>query len=351
MRSLCLLAAGWAVCGGVWAQSSVTLYGSADAFLGNVRVGSSSRTTMLDGGNAASRIGFRGVEDLGGGMKAGFVLESGLFLQNGQGTIPGPGMNWARQSFLYVDGPWGKLEMGRMYTPMFFTLLKSDPFNMNAVFSPLNSVAMTDAQLGLRAFAARASNQFRYNLPSSLPISGSVAYGPGDTTEKTVKRSAFMGGNLGWTSGGLTLGYAFQQQNDGAEAPITTRLAKSRTHLLSATYQTSKFKVSGNVARNASNLDGVPAAKLFSLGASYSFTPASTVMAEVLHRRVDHSARKQNVLALGYDHNLSKRTALYGRVMWVSNKANASANLGGATVPANSGNNIRIVGLGIRHHF
>ena len=351
MQKKWLAAACVVACGGAWAQSSVTLYGTADAMAGNVRVGGKSTTSMLDGGNAASRIGFRGTEDLGGGQKVGFVLESGLLMQNGQGTIPGPGMNWARQSFLHVSGPWGMVEMGRMYTPMFFTLLKADPFNMNAIFSPINAVAMTDAQPGLRAFGHRANNQFRYSLPTGLPVTASIAYGPGDTTDKTVKRSAFMGGNVGWTSGGLFLGYAFQRQNDGAEAPITSKLGKSTYQTLSAAYQWSSFKLTGNYMRNSSNLDSVPTAQLFSLGASYSFSPTSTLLAEVLHRRVDDSARKQNVLTLGYDHNLSKRTALYGRFMLVSNKANASASFGGAVVPANSGNNIRIVGLGIRHHF
>jgi predicted porin len=347
LAAACLMAIG----GGAHAQSSVTLYGTADAFLSNVRVGSTSATRMADGGHTASKIGFRGVEDLGGGNKVGFVLESGLLLQNGQGTIPGPGMNWGRQSFLYVDGPWGKLEMGRMYTPMFFTLYKGEPFGMNAVFSPLNSVAMTDAQPGLRPFGARANNQFRYSLPASWAVSGSIAYGPGDTTDKTVKRSSFMGGNLGWTNGGFFLGYAFQRQNEGAEAPIVSKLGKSTYQTLSGGYQWTNLKVAVNYIHKSSNLDSVPDGQLLGVSASWAITPASTVMAEVLHRKVDDSSRSQNVLALGYDYNLSKRTALYGRLLYVANKGNASAGLGGAAVPANSGDDVRIMGVGIRHNF
>ncbi|WP_157667521.1 porin [Comamonas serinivorans] len=345
------LAVSGMACGAAWAQSSVTLYGVVDAYVGNVRVGDKSVTAMGDGGNAASRIGFRGTEDLGGGNKVGFVLESGLFVQNGQGTIPGPGMAWTRQSYLSAEGHWGKLEMGRMYTPMFFTLFRTDPFGMNAVFSPLNAVSGTDAQPGLRAFAARSSNMFRYHLPASWPVAASLAYAPGDTTSNTVKRSAFMGGNVGWTQGGLFLGYAFQRFNEGAEAAITGPLGRSTYQTLSAAYQWTQLRVSGNYIRKTSNLDGVPTGQLFSLSASYAYSPTLTVMAEAVRRKVNGSARSQNVLALGFDHNLSKRTALYGRLLYLSNAANASATLGGAVVTPNSGDNVRLVGLGIRHMF
>lgn len=329
-----------------WAQSSVTLYGVVDAFASNVKSGGQGRTAMADGGDMASRIGFRGTEDLGGGHKVSFVLEQGLSVQSGQSTG-----GFTRQSFLSMSGPWGALAMGRMYTPLFNSLFAHDPFSMNAVYTPLNLIYATDAQTGLRAFAARADNLFRYSLPAGMPISGSLAYAPGTTTTDTVRRSAFMGGNLGWKAGGFSVAYGFQRYREGAERTLVEPLARSTYHALSASYTWSKAKLTGHYIRNSSSLAGVGTAQLFALEASYTPTPVSTVLAGVTHRKVGDSARSQNLLTLGYNHNLSKRTVLYGRFQYLDNRSNASATVGGAPMVANSGHNVRMVGVGIRHSF
>lgn len=351
MKKSSLVAACALVCGTAFGQSDVTVYGTVDAALQNVRSGPHSTTKMVDGANAASRVGFRGHEDLGGGMRAGFVLEMGVDAPSGQGTLPGPVAAFSRQSYVHLSGDWGRLEMGRMYTPMFFMLSKSDPFGMNAVYSPLNSAAMTDAQPGLRAYAARSSNMLRYLTPSTRPVVASLAYAHGPSTASTVRRSQLLGGSLGWTQGSLFLGYALHRVREGAEQVPTAALGISTHHVVSAAYQWSNFKLSGNYIRNSGSLDGTPSAQLFTLGGAYNLTPFATVMAQVVHRKVQGSARGQDVIGVGSDYALSKRTMLYGRYLYLANRSNASATLGGVPVVANSGHDVRSLAFGVRHSF
>jgi predicted porin len=317
----------------------------------NAKSGSKSVTSMGDGGEAASRIGFRGTEDLGGGNKVGFVLESGLLLKNGQGTTPGPGMAWTRQSFLNVSGGWGSLEMGRMYTPMFLSIHGNDPFGLNSVFSPLNVLYSLDAQSGGSSFAPRTNNMFRYNLPAGSALRGSIAWAPGDTTANTTKRSDFWGGNLIWRKDGLYLAYGFQRFRPGSEQPIVTSLGRTTYHALSAGYAWSGFRLTANYAYIDHSADGVPSSQVLALGGSYSITPASTLLAEAVHRKVGGSSRGQDVLTLGYDYGLSKRSVLYGRFLYLRNRGDASVSIGGSSVLPNSGDNARVIAVGFRHNF
>jgi predicted porin len=100
------------------AGSSVTIYGLADLgveHLTNVGAGGSSLTRMPGlTGSLPSRLGFRGSEDLGGGLKAVFTLEMGLALDTG--TLNQGGRGFGRQAFVGLAGPWGAVTLGRNYS-------------------------------------------------------------------------------------------------------------------------------------------------------------------------------------------------------------------------------------------
>ena len=113
-----------ALSGAAMAQSSVTLYGVADAGLGKIKsagndasnkVQFTSASTM---NNGDSRLGVRGVEDLGAGLKIGFNFETGLDLDDGATTTQ---TFWARQANLSVGGNWGTVKLGRQFTPSYLT--------------------------------------------------------------------------------------------------------------------------------------------------------------------------------------------------------------------------------------
>ena len=110
------------------AQSSVTLYGVADAGVGKIEAGApagndaSDKTEFISGSlmnNGNSRIGVRGVEDLGGGLKAGFNFESGLDLDQGD-TLGSGGGFWGRAANLWLGGGWGTVKLGRTLNPSFY---------------------------------------------------------------------------------------------------------------------------------------------------------------------------------------------------------------------------------------
>ncbi|RCW68763.1 porin [Pseudorhodoferax soli] len=337
--------------GGACAQSSVTLYGTADLYLSRDSSGGHTTTGLKDGGHTASRIGFRGTEDLGGGLEAHFLLEAGYNPETGAGTLPGPSLAFSRQAFVGLSGAWGQLDAGRMYTPMFYTLFKADPYGVNAVFSPLNLVSATDAQPGITAFAARASGMLRYRTPVASPFVADIAYAPGKAATSSRRSGEFKGAAFGWQRKPWYVGYAFQRVRSGSAAAPVAVPAVTTYHALSASYQFTDLALYAHGMRTTARLPGVPDAVLFALGASYPVTPVSTLIVEAIRRKVDGSARAQVAWTLGYDHHLSKRTALYARWLGLDNRSGASATLAGVPVVADSGDGVRVLAAGIRHTF
>lgn len=181
---IALAALGFA--GGVMAQSSVTLYGIADAGIGKVQHGhiavntvtgkisaktGANKVKMISGGdmnNLNSRVGFKGVEDLGQGLKVGFQFETGIDLNDGDTLTSGAGY-WGRQANLWIGGDWGTFKMGRALTPS---------FNAAAVweltgFANYSIVANT---YGFGADSSRNNSQFMYSTPDFMGFQADVAY-------------------------------------------------------------------------------------------------------------------------------------------------------------------------------
>src|SRR5687768_10697028 len=200
-KSLIALAV-MAAAGAASAQSSVTLFGIVDATLAWGRGTVADRFQLTNSGYNSSRLGFRGTEDLGGGMSASFWLEAGVNNDNGTGaatnlnnqvsgggatgtcTVAGAtpavvgvpvtctsavamngtqGLTFNRRSTVSLAGGWGELRLGRDYTPQFWNLTVFDPFGTNGVGTTqtLNSIITG-------VTAVRASNTIGYFLPGNL---------------------------------------------------------------------------------------------------------------------------------------------------------------------------------------
>lgn len=346
--SAVLALAAWS---GAWAQSSVTIYGTADLHLSRDSSGGTTTTGLKDGGHTASRIGFRGTEDLGGGLDAHFLLEAGYTPESGAGTLPGPTLAFSRQAFVGLGGAWGQVDAGRMYTPMFYTLFRADPYGLNAVFSPLNLVAATDAQPGISPFAARASGMLRYRTPAASPFVADIAYSPSKAATASGRSGEFKGATFGWQRKPWYVAYGFQRVRSGTAAAPVAAPAVTTYHALSASYQFAALKLHAHAVRTTARGAAAPDAQLLALGASYPVTPVSTLILEAARRKVDGSGRSQLAWTLGYDHYLSKRTALYARWLGLNNRGGASASLAGVPVVADSGNGVRVLAAGIRHNF
>ena len=145
-KSLVALAA-LAATTGAFAQSTVTLFGVLDAAYTYGRSDTNSMTSMTTSSNLSSRLGFRGEEDLGGGMKAGFHLEAGVANDSGAGSATNTnnqtvtaltsagtqGLTFNRRSTVSLMGSAGELRVGRDYTPHFWNQTVYDPFGTNGV--------------------------------------------------------------------------------------------------------------------------------------------------------------------------------------------------------------------------
>lgn len=305
---------------------------------------------MRDGGHGASRLGFRGSEDLGGGLRANFVLEAGINGPTGQGTLPGPGLAFTRQSAVGLSGSWGRVDAGRMYTPVFYQLVRADVFDVNGVFSQLNLIGQKDGQSGTSAFAFRTNRIIRYRSPEAENLVLDMAYAFGEASESSGGSGKSLGGSIGWNQGPVYVGYSFQKYHTATGQAPTSTPSVSKFQVFSGSFRvTDTVRLSGNYIHTSSKYP-TPSANLINFGASWN-VGLSRFLASAIQRKVDASARSQVGWTLGYDYMLSKRTLLYARVLHLNNRHGASATIAGIEVSPNSGDNVSLSGIGIRHNF
>jgi predicted porin len=356
-----------AAAGTASAQSSVTMFGIVDAVIQRINnSGGASVTRMTQGAYNSSRFGVRGVEDLGGGMSASFWLEAGLNNDDGTGAAsnannqvvpatasavrPGTqGLVFNRRSTVSLAGGWGEVRLGRDYTPQFWNLTVFDPYGTVGVGTNqlLNS-------LGALPTAVRASNSIGYFLPANLGgFYGQVQYYLGENASNTANKDdgTGYGFRLGWANGPFDVAVAAghtkyvtgnaDQRNIAGQwnagfAKIMAQYAWDNTTF--STFSTGRTKGKGWLL-----------GALVPVGAGevrFSYAQYTVDLAAPLG---DPRARK---LALGYVHNLSKRTALYVTAARVNNSNGSNFSVFPGVV-GNPSVNAHSTGydLGIRHSF
>lgn len=342
----------WAASACAWGQTessaaALSLNVVLDAYLARVQAGPMSGTALAEGGHNASLIALRGAEPLGGGLSSRFQLEAGLSPTSGAGAAPGGGLQFNRVASLGLTGPWGQIDMGRQYTPMFLAVFGHDPFGLNAVFSPLHLMGSLDAQAGQQAFAARGNGLLRYRSPSvtGQPWALDLAWASGAGASLGTG-SGLRGAALSWQPGPVSLSYARQQAAN--PAPLG---GHSQHQALSASWRQPGRSLHAHLMHLGNSQPGQASARLLALGLQQGLGPHSTALIEAVWRRVEHSPRTQQALSLGLDYHLAPRTRLYARWMVLNNRADASATLGGVSIPLNSGHDLRLLGLGLRQDF
>jgi predicted porin len=348
-KSLLALAVLGAFAGAASAQSSVTLFGIVDVNVGQVKNETSSTSTKItrmstDGINS-SRLGFRGVEDLGGGMKAGFWLEAGLAPDTGgQGGSNGLStVTFNRRSTVSLMGNFGEVRLGRDYDPSFWNLTVFDPFGTNGVGSFLNVIST----FGNGASTlVRANNSVGYFLPSGIGgIYGQamVAAGEGVFGQK------YAGGRLGWAGGPVDVAVAYGQTQIAGDN-------KFKLFNIGGSWDFGVAKLMGQYVRadsdNLGNVANQAKADTFLIGVVVPMGQGE------IHAAYDESKGKDAVdgakgkqFALGYVYNLSKRSALYGTYSHISNSGGALFTVGqGGQGSAADGKSTGLE-VGLRHSF
>ncbi|CAM5782854.1 porin [Rhizobacter fulvus] len=343
MKKFAVLAVFAAISGGAYAQSSVTLFGIIDEAARYTKNGDLKLKSLVSGGINTSRIGLRGVEDLGDGLKAGFWIESGLNADSGTAG-DSAGRFWNRRSTVSLMGNFGEIRLGRDFTPTYTGYSDYDAFGDNGVAAS----GKFDSSLGTaRDTGTRADNQIMYLLPSNIGgVYGRFAVAAGEGTAG----KKYFGGRVGYAAGPLDVSVAYGQTT---VAPLFGE-DKFKVADVGASYDLGVVKLMGYYTQNkfanqklaTYSLGAIAPIGLGQLKASFTHANASGTTA--LGTNVD--ANDANQFAVGYIYNLSKRTAVYGTAAYVKNKGAATFNVNSALALA-GGQKSTGAEVGVRHSF
>ncbi|AFQ50132.1 porin [Burkholderia sp. A9] len=347
------------------AQSSVTLYGVLDAgitYQSNVQnaAGQGKSLWSMGSGIDQSRFGLRGSEDLGGGLKAIFTLESGFNIGNGKFANGNGGM-FNRQAFVGLSSQYGTVTLGKQYdatqdylAPLtatgswggtyFAHPLNNDRLSTNGDVALNNTVKYTSANYAGLQFGGTYSFSNNTNFGNNRAYSGGVSY-------------QFQG---------LKLGAAYSQSNIGD--PLNTAGAvnafaaqgRNRTFGAAAAYAFGPAQVGAAWTQsrldNQANGTGSLRADNYEVNAKYNLTPALGLGAAYTYTnaKFEGSSAHWNQFGLQADYSLSKRTDVYAQAVY----QRASKNAGGAsiyngdinTAPSSSINQTAAT-VGLRHRF
>ena len=308
------------------AQSSVTLYGRVNTSFEQQKTGNLTVNGLY---NNSSRFGFRGTEDLGGGLKAGFVLESGF--DSSDGSSDGRGF-FARQSELNLSGNFGMLRLGNI--PAASNDATADIVSMHNH----DTGSSADA---LYTYLMRDKNKISYRTPTmgGLDIEAGVSLHEKDPAE--VNKNAFdLAANYNLGALGLGAGY--------------TKLDKANQFALRASYTTGPFVVAGYYQRSK-NTDFDPANITSGTGGNrdmFRVSGAYMMGASEFHLNIGHAGKYKkiadssaNQYTIAYNYNLSKRTKVYTYYTKVDNKSGANYKTEANGVDFSS------FAVGVRHNF
>ncbi len=400
--------------------SSVQFYGVVDATVGHVEhslsvdpqfPGSvnpisavktsavhSSVTGMFNGGESPSRWGVKGSEDLGGGMKAVFTLESGFNLPTGQlsnaagalasnaGTATTVAANSSIDGQLFNRQAWvglsdsklGQIALGRNYAPIFDVTVANDPLNGSQLFSPLGFSGTIGGGGGVSE-DTRVDNSLKYtNKTGAFNYGGMYKLG-GVAGNSTAGTGAAI--NAGYVTGPLSIQAAYQEFRDavkGASGTVANQVKvtvyNTKAAMVAATYALDKANIKagyeeytlsapsdtitasyyGQTIQSQTNFAGAAqTTDVMWLGGDYSITPAFNLAAGFYDQKQKASATQNSVTgnaagdiytySLLASYKFSKMTDVYGGLAYSQYKGNAYAS---GVYSSNS-----IVGAGLRVKF
>jgi predicted porin len=356
-----------AAAGAASAQSSVTLFGIVDVNIANYSVsGGQHNTVLTNSGYNSARLGFRGTEDLGGGLAASFWLEGSLAPDNGNAA----GQTWQRRSTVSLSGGWGELRLGRDYVPTFWNLTVFDPFGTNGVGTVVGFKAKTTTSatvpLGLVAgtavaandpHAVRSDNMVQYFLPPNLGgFYGQASYAFDESATNNAGR--YYGLRVGYGAGPFNVAAAFGKTTGAS--PATGAVPDVRTWNIGGQWDFGMAKLLAQFDDNRYDATTTNATlKSWLIGGLIPVGAGEIRLSYSDAKLSDTGANspRADQWAIGYVHNLSKRTALYATYARVNNKDGSAlpiqASLPQATgAPAGiAGNSSSGFDLGIRHSF
>jgi predicted porin len=317
------------------AQSNVALYGVMDSNLGWGSGSVSSNKQVGTDGLAGSRLGFRGTEDLGGGLRANFLLEHGL--RTFDGAAASAVSFWNRQAFVGLGGAWGDLSLGRQYTPTFLVHATYDAFGPQGVAA--QQVLYGSMELAQPA-NIRANGAVNYQSPNTL---GGLQLQVMDS-DGTAAPGKYVGLRLGYNAGGaLSTDIAFGKYSNSTIGDL-------KTVTVGARYKVNAFKFYGLYDRadsgTAADTHGLQVSAAYTMGVTdLKISIAESVMKSATGASIGTTRR----YGVGFVHPLSRRTQIYSSLAQLNNSHGAKMVVnGGVTAPDQSAKGMD---LGLSHVF
>ncbi|WP_026076158.1 porin [Noviherbaspirillum massiliense] len=353
--------------GSALAQTNVQVMGAVDIFAGSMQnSGDKDHQAVINsGGMTTSWFGFKGSEDLGGGLRAEFALTGFFRGDTGESGRFGGDNLFSRDANVAIAGDFGRLQLGRALAPSFLPTILFNPFGDSFTFSPLvlHAYVPSGRSFGARSWAASNagdsgwSNQIIYTTPTFGGLKANVHYQFGEVAGETGKNNIAV--NALYNNGPLALAAFYHDVEIGnpnstnsvldATKPTASlpglinyaSIDRQKGYFLGASYNLNVVKLFATFQRN--NDDTATALsmtdKTYSVGLSAPLGQGA-VLADFASTRRDGSLvgddLKRDTLSVGYDYNLSKRTDVYA--VYMTDKV----------TDLDRGNSF---GVGIRHRF
>lgn len=326
--ALALPALLWCACAS--AQSNVVLYGLVD--MGLVREGGGVNGSVMkvsSGVAAGSRLGLKGSEDLGDGLKIRYALEAGFNADTG---VSGQGgVLFGRQAFLAIDSALGALSAGRQFSPYYKALRDvGDPFAAITLAGRAGNIMETNT---------RFNNLLEYVSPAYGGWHTDLSYGTGEVAGDSAGNRVLSAAQA-YANGRFNLQLAFNQVNNatGTDHINNTMLAASYDTGV-ATLHTAYVVNHGNDPDDSRDMLA---------GLTLPLGEDRLLFSGVRH--TDRTSAGQRALqwGIGYYKTLSKRTDLYASYATIRNRNGAAFTVGNT---ADNGTGSRALDLGLRHSF
>lgn len=315
------------------AQSNVTLYGQVDEWVGVTRFPANKTAWNVSGGGMSTSFwGMQGAEDLGGGYKAVFALESFLRAQNGQyGRFAGDTF-FARNAYVGIDSPYGKVTAGRLTTELFVSTILFNPFADSYTFSPM----VYHVYLGLSTFPTYTTDQgavgdsgwnnaIQYSSPNYNGLSGNAMYAFGDSAGNNGKKK--WSAQALYFHGAFAATAVYQYVNfNSTPGDIGSLVSGNATILglrsqgiaqVGMTYDLKFLKFYGQYMYTQNEQDvGSWHVNTLQGGVSAPIGLGSAMASYVYSRDGGGLNQTHSTWAVGYDYRLSKSTDVYAAYMY-----------------------------------
>lgn len=301
-KKLIALAVAGLVAAPAMAQSNVTIYGVADAYFGFGSDDNDDISAINSGGLAGSRIGFKGSEDLGNGLKAVFTLEQGYAIDTGKASPSVGDSVFSRQAWVGLQGSFGTVSLGRQYAPGYF-VADYDALLSSAI-SPQSTLSV------LYGMTITPNSPARWD--SSVKYTGSFDAVNVQAIYSMGKNEALASGVSDDDKYGLSAAYANGPVNVGVIYHNVGYSSKDQSEwLIGASYDFGMAKVAGSY-QAASNIGGTANAdsKLWNLGV---IVPVGGGNVHLAYAKLDEDGTSVDPFSytLAYTYPFSKRTTAY----------------------------------------